>query len=87
MVTIFFRKTFTSGSLVGLSVPAKIDFPDMGTAKSYIDWLNQHKKVSVRALGGSDYICSDIYISNNSTCIDRMYDFSVNGEAVWQDET
>ena len=62
MYTITYQKHFTSGTLRGLVTDDSLVRVDGVRLQTVVDFLESRGSVPVKALGGSDYVVSDVRV-------------------------
>lgn len=66
MYSISYEKHFTTGTLRGLTTRDSLVRVDGARLQTVIDFLESRSQVAIAAIGGSDYIVSDIRVENDA---------------------
>lgn len=66
MYTVTFQKHFTSGALRGLVTNDSLVRVDGARLQTVVDFLESRGSVPVCAIGGSDYVVSDVRVESDA---------------------
>ncbi len=71
--TVIYQKHFVGGTLRGLTTNDSLRVQG-SRLQSVVDFLESRESVPVRAIGGSDYIVSDVRVEGDTYAYGRSYE-------------